>query len=322
MIIEIIQLIFLIALYRAYLKRNYAVYRSRKKLREKTVLITGGTTGIGLEIAKDLANREAKVIIACPFEDEGIKARQKILEHSRNSEVIYKHLDLASLESIRQFADEVLEKEKRLDILINNAGVCMVDDYVTKDGMSFLMQVNYYGHFLLTLLLLPLLNNTGTEEDPARIINMSSLSHRRGSTNIENYNTIGHWTFTYFNSKLSLVLFSRELKKKLKKFNIVINCADPGIVSTAIYDNTSNIFAHIFVYILLLFSRTPLEGAQTAIFLAVDDAGRVNGKYFANCKQIDASHKAYDESSAMKLWNQSVELVGLNKEQVRAIFEV
>ncbi|XP_038217355.1 retinol dehydrogenase 13-like [Zerene cesonia] len=295
---------------------------STKKLREKTVLITGGTAGLGLEIAKDLAVREARVIIACPFEDEGEAAKKEILKYSRNSEVIYRHLDLSSLASIRQFACDILEKESRLDILVNNAGVCMVDDHLTSDGMSYAMQVNYYGHFLLTLLLLPLLKKTGTDGGPARIINMSSLSHRRASTNIDNYNAISHWSTTYFNSKLSLVLFTRELKRRLKTFNVVINCADPGIVSTGIYNHTKNVFAQIFIYIMLLFARSPLEGAQTAIFLAVDDAGLATGKYFANCKQKDASRKAFDESVAMRLWNQSVKLVRLTNEELSAIFEV
>ncbi|CAG4936516.1 unnamed protein product [Colias eurytheme] len=302
-----------------YQKINNAVCKSKKRLDGKTVIVTGGTAGLGLVIAEDFASRGARVIVACPFEEEGINSRKEIIEKSGNQNVVYKYLDLSSLKSVREFAQDILNTETRLDILVNNAGVGVPGDFMTKDGMNFILQVNYYGHFLLTLLLLPLLRRTGTKDDPARIINMSSLAHRFASSDVENYNRTGHGLKLriYANSKLSLVLFARELARRLAGQNVVINCADPGFAATRIYKSANELFGLIAYSLIRIFAKTAYEGAQTAIYLGVDDAGTVSGEYFANCKRIKADSKAYNENSVKKLWDQSMKLVQLNDDDLR-----
>ncbi|XP_038208024.1 retinol dehydrogenase 11-like [Zerene cesonia] len=301
-----------------YQKINNAVYKSKKRLDGKTALVTGGTSGLGLIIAQDFAIRGAKVIIACPFEDEGINARKEIIEKSGNQNVVYKYVDLSSLKTVREFAKDILKTEARLDILVNNAGVGIPGDFMTEDGINFILQVNYYAHFLLTLLLLPLMRRTGTENDPARIINMSSLTHRIASSHVDDYNRTGYRLklTIYANSKLCLVLFARELARRLVGKNVVINCADPGFAATRIYKSGNELLGLIAIGLILLFAKTPYEGAQTAIYMGVDDAGTVTGEYFANCRQIKAHIMAYNESNVKKLWEQSMKLVQLDNKDL------
>ncbi|XP_047516046.1 retinol dehydrogenase 13-like [Pieris napi] len=297
---------------------------SNRRLEGKTALVTGGTSGLGLVIAKDFAKRGAKVIVACPFEEEGTNARKEIIEESGNENVIFKHLDLSSLTSVREFAMEIKKTENRLDILVNNAGVGIPGDFLTKDGLNFIMQVNYYGHFLLTLLLLPLLKKTGTKSDPARIVNMSSLSHRYASSDVDNYNRAGYWCTirTYSNSKLCLVFFSKELTRRLSGTNVVVNCSDPGYAATRIYKSTSKFLGFLAFSLVLLFANTAFQGAQTAIYLGVDESVKGSGEYYKNCKKIAAASKANNVSSIKKLWEQSTKLVKLSDEELRELLQI
>ncbi|CAK1552467.1 unnamed protein product [Leptosia nina] len=309
--------IFLISV-SVYQKVNNAIYKSRKRLDGKTAIVTGGTAGIGFFIARVFAERGARVIIACPFDDEGKDAKRKIKE-TTGVDVVFKHLDLASLASVREFAKDILSTENRLDILVNNAGVGIPADYLTKDGLNFIMQVNYYGHFLLTMLLLPLLKKSGAQSDPSRIINMSSLTHRIASTDVDNYNRTNYWfkLRIYSNSKLGLVLFSRELSRRLSDANVVVNCSDPGFAATRIYKSANEFLGLLAIMLILLLAKTTFQGAQTAIYLGVDDDGKTSGEYFANCRQVGADSKGYNQIAIDKLWEQSIRLVKLTDDELK-----
>lgn len=288
--------------------------QSKKKLDGKTVLVTGGTSGMGLELAKDLARRDARIIIACPFVAEGMSAQELITKETANQKVVFKHLDLSSLTSVRNFAEDLLKTEERLDILINNAGV-ITPDKITDDGMHFVMQVNYFGHFLLTHLLLPLLKKTGTPTESSRIVNVGSMSYIFGEINIETMHNNGNCIKKYFDSKLCATMFSRDLSKRLKDTNVIVNIADPGVASTRIIGNGRLINA--IEYMLRIFVPTAWEGAQTALHLAVDEkAGELSGEYFANCKLSRASRKVYDEGVCQSLREESSKIVKLNANEI------
>ncbi|CAG9560217.1 unnamed protein product [Danaus chrysippus] len=308
-----------IILYRAVCRRHNSICKSRKKLKGQTTVITGGTAGIGQEIALDFAARGARVIIASPFEDEGIKARNRIIRKSGNEDVVYKFLDLASLKSVRKFAADINESEKELHILVNNAGIGIPGEVQTDDGMNLVLQVNYYGHFLLTLLLLPLLIKSGTKLEPSRIINMSSITRFIGSFDIDNYNRTKYWNSfkTYCNSKLSLVLFSHELTKKIADRNVVINCADPGCVSTKIFKSYFPYAGKMCQVVIKIFFKSAWEGAQTAVYMAVDQkAGEVSGQVFNNCELTSPlTWNDIDKYSEM-LWKQSAELVFKDEKEI------
>ncbi|GBP82271.1 hypothetical protein EVAR_103454_1 [Eumeta japonica] len=300
-----------------YQKTTRGVCTSTTRLDGKVAIVTGGTAGIGREIALDFAKRRAKVIIACPFRDEGEAARNEIIKVSGNKQVIYEFLDLSSLKSTREFASNILKTEPRLDILVNNAGVGTVGDFMTKDGLNFIMQVNYFGHFLLTLLLLPLLKKTTS----SRIVNQTSVLNMIGSVNIKFLNTIqGYWNTLqlYSNSKLCLILFGKELSRKLKHSGVSINCSDPGAVGTNIFANLGQILGKFLQYIFLTVFKTPEYGAQTAIHVAVDAGVDVSGEVFRDCRlSWFCNRQAFDEELCSKLWEETIKLVQLQDHEIQ-----
>ncbi|XP_037299108.1 retinol dehydrogenase 13-like [Manduca sexta] len=302
-----------------YQKNTNLMCKSKKRFDGKTVLVTGGTTGMGLEIAADFAHRGAKVIVACPFQDEGEHGKKLIIRSSGNENVIFKLLDLSSLKSVREFAADILATEERLDILINNAGVGTAKDCLTKDGLNFIMQVNYFGTFLLTMLLLPLLKKTGEPSEPSRIVNTSSVLHKIGKVDIENLNKTNYWykIQLYGNSKLCLVLFCVELARRLKGSYVIVNVVDPGAVGTQIFKSTGPSFGSFLTFIFGVLFKHPWEGAQTALYAATSTrAGKVSGKYFMNCKLGRASSTALDVKLAKDLWDESLKLVKISDEQL------
>lgn len=304
-----------------YQKNTNKFCKSKKRYDGKTVLVTGGTQGMGLEIAADFAHRGAKVIVACPFEDEGAEGKARIIKSSGNENVIFKLLDLASLYSVRKFASDILKTEERLDILVNNAGVGIPEEHITADGINFVMQVNYFGAFLLTLLLLPLLRKSGTSSEPSRIVNTSSLLHKFGIIDFNNWNVKGYWSKIrlYGNSKLCLILFTQELAKRLKTANVIVNDVDPGAVGTNIFKGVT--FGYFVSFIFAVLFKQPWEGAQTALYAAISSrAGKCNGQYFKNCQLSRATELANDSNLAAKLWEESVKLVKMDEDEYSQCF--
>ncbi|KAM3961888.1 retinol dehydrogenase 12-like [Aphomia sociella] len=302
-----------------YHKRKIIICKSTKRLNGKTAIVTGGTAGMGLEIAKDFARRGARVIIACPFVTEGINARELIIESTKSDNVIFEILDLASFKSVRQFAEQILRNEERLDILINNAGIAS-RDMMTEDGLNISMQVNYLGHFLLTILLLPLLKKTAKScDEPARIVNTGSIMQRIIKTlDLSSFNVclngIINYNVTYARSKVSLLLFTIELAKRLKGTDVLVNCVDPGAVGTGIYKNCyGNYLGTMAQIIFRVFSKTPFEGCQTALHVALEE-DQLTGSFFSNCTHVAApnNYLAYDSDLRKRLWEESVKLVKLS----------
>ncbi|GIX99922.1 hypothetical protein CDAR_26771 [Caerostris darwini] len=189
--------------------------RSNAKLTDKTVIITGGNAGIGKETVQDLAARGAKVIIACRDVEKGAEAVKDINKVVNKPNLVVKHLNLASFTSIKNFAQDILESEPFIHILINNAGVAACPKSSTDDGFEMQFGVNHLGHFLLTNLLLDRLKASA----PARIVNVSSLAHMICSgINFNDINMDRNYRpiKAYGRSKLCNILFTRELEKRLK----------------------------------------------------------------------------------------------------------
>ena len=285
--------------------------KSKRSLKGKTVVITGANTGIGKETAVDLAARGARVIIGCRNLEKGMEAMKEIQQRSGNQNVFFEKLDLASLESVRTFADKILNSEPRLDILINNAGVAACPYQKTEDGFEMQFGVNHLGHFLLTLLLLDRLKRS----QPSRIINVSSQGHRSGKIkfdDIHHEKSYSGWR-AYVDSKLANVLFTRELSKRLEGTHVTVNALHPGVVFTEIarhYVFSSIFFNPLFWYV----GKSPVQGAQTTIHCAVsEEMEGVSGKYLRDCHIAEPSKGAQDDDAAKKLWEVSMKLVGLDK---------
>nr|XP_002730785.2 PREDICTED: retinol dehydrogenase 14-like [Saccoglossus kowalevskii] len=280
----------------------------------KTVLITGANCGIGKATALDLAKRQARVIMACRDLKSGETAARDIRRNTQNGELVVKHLDLSSFQSIRDFSSEILKEESRLDVLINNAGIFQCPFMKTVDGFEMQFGVNHLGHFLLTNLLLDLLKASA----PSRVIVVSSSLHKRGVIHFENLNMTEEnydKRAGYSNSKLANVLFARELAHQLDGTGVTSNCLHPGIVWTNLsrHVSPSRLVVLLFRPLIWLFLKTAHQGAQTSIYLAVDpELEKVNGKYFGDCYEKPFHPVAQDEGVAKKLWDISEKMTGLS----------
>ncbi|XP_078258884.1 retinol dehydrogenase 11-like isoform X1 [Rhinoraja longicauda] len=182
----------------------------------KTAMVTGANTGIGLHIAQDLARRGARVILACRSEERGRRAEREIRRRTGNGQVHLRLLDTSSMRSVRAFAQRLREEEQRLDILVNNAAASGLQPAVTAEGLELTIATNYLGPFLLTNLLLDLVKKSPA----ARIINVSSMNHRRGEVNLRQMRgeDVGTASYDqlYNNTKLMNVLFTHELAAQLQ----------------------------------------------------------------------------------------------------------
>ena len=297
-----------------FLKKYFGggVCTSEVKLDGKTVIVTGANTGIGKETALDLAGRGARVILACRSVPKAQQVAEDILKETGSNKVIVKELDLASLKSVRNFARDINETEDRLDILINNAGVMRCPYWKTEDGFEMQFGVNHLGHFLLTNLLLGILQRS----QPSRVINVSSLAHTRGKIRFDDLQSEQdyHPGQAYAQSKLANVLFTRELSKKLDDTDVIVTALHPGVVKTELGRHLSlanSILARlVFGPLLWLIFKTSWQGAQTTIHCAVSDDVE-SGLYYSDCKPKEVAEQGRDDAVAKKLWEVSADLVGL-----------
>lgn len=276
----------------------------------KVVIVTGANSGIGYATALELARRGARVILGCRDDEKGKAAVASIVKVTKNKSVRYIYLDLSSLSSVRKFVDEFKNTEAKLDVLVNNAGASGMGKKMTEDGIIRDMQVNHFGPFLLTVLLTPMLIKSA----PSRVIIVSSMLHKFGT--IKEINKEGRYGYfkAYCNSKLCNVLFSNELAKRLEGTGVDVNSLHPGQVNTSLYKAT--LLEKLRTLILYTFFKSPEEGAQTSLYLAVsDDCDQVTGRYFADCTESTMSWKAEDRTMAAELWAMSEELVKLKPEE-------
>ncbi|KAG9265173.1 dehydrogenase/reductase SDR family member 13-like [Astyanax mexicanus] len=290
--------------------------KSKAKLDGKTVIVTGSNTGIGRETAVDLARRGARVILACRSQSRGEAALAIVKRESRSSNVVFMQLDLASLKSVRSFAETFLKTESRLDILINNAGVYLQGR--TEDGLGLMFEVNHLGHFLLTHLLLDRLKECG----PSRVVNVSSMLHQHGNLDFNVFNT--HKEFgagdslmdvmkVYSHSKLCNVLFTHELAKRLQGTNVTCYSLHPGVINTELTRHYSKVLKMVLKPIIRLFSKDLEAGAQTTLYCAVQEGIEgLSGRYFSDCAVKEVQPKARDNAVAKKLWELSEKLCDLS----------
>ncbi|GAB6031588.1 hypothetical protein CHUAL_009353 [Chamberlinius hualienensis] len=206
----------------------------------KTIVITGGNSGIGKETAIELARRGGTIILACKNLEDGNNAVQEIVKLSGNANVQAMKLDLASFKSVKQFAKEFCDKFSSLDVLINNAGVMLCPFSKTEDGNEYHFQVNHLSHFLLTNLLLDKLKAVPF----GKIINVSAVAHKAASLHFDDPNLDNNYSSreAYGHSKLAQLLCARHLSKKLEGTRVTVNSVHPGLVKN------TKILRHTGVY--------------------------------------------------------------------------
>jgi len=269
-------------------------------------LVTGANTGIGLETALGLAKLGPTVVMLCRDQQRGESAQRHIKQQSGNDRVELMLCDLASQKSIRKFADEFKSRYQRLDVLVNNAGVVLRQRSLTQDGLESTFAINHLAYFLLTRLLLDLLEKSA----PSRVVNVSSAAHHYGKLAINSWPTANNYSAfgAYANSKLANVLFTYELARRLEGTGVTVNCLHPGGVGTNLFRGLPKFLQAA----IKLIASSPEKGAKTSIYLASSpEVEGITGKYFARSRQQVSSAASHNIEAAKSLWTLSEELTGL-----------
>jgi len=281
----------------------------------KVVIVTGASSGLGYETAKVLTSKNATVIVAVRNEQKGNAAIEKIKLENPNADIHLMLLDLANLASVHGFAKNFKEKYKKLDVLINNAGVMTPPYSKTKDGFELQFGTNHLGHFALTGLLIDLIKATAN----SRIVNVSSIAHKIGKLNFEDLNwenRVYKKNRSYGDSKLANLYFTKELQKRLnnQSSEVIVASAHPGGTATDLARHS------LFYRMLNAIAQTSQMGALPTLYAAVAPGVQSND-YFGPGgfqefrgypkKVTPASHAQKDEV-AEKLWRISESMTGVS----------
>lgn len=280
-------------------------------------IVTGANTGIGFETARVLALRGSSVTMACRNLDKANTARTRIIEASGGAigaqQLDVRELDLASFDSIRRFAAGFRESGQALNLLVNNAGVMLPAVHRTPDGLDAHFAINHLGHFLLTNLLLDVLEASA----PARVVCVSSdalaaasLSDRLEDMNWESRKYSG--IRSYADSKLMNVMFAVELTRRLKGTAVVANALHPGIVDTEL-GRDQPWYMQMIGLLMVLMMKDTARGASTSVYVATapEYADR-GGLYFADNTEKATPKLGTDEAACARLWEISSDLTGLS----------
>jgi retinol dehydrogenase-14 len=276
----------------------------------RTVLVTGGTGGIGRATAVGLARLGAHVAVTGRDRSRGDDAAREI-RGAGGGQVDVFIADLSSQAQVRRLAEQVLRALGRIDVLVNNVGGYWNTRHVTEDGLEHTFAVNHLAPFLLTNLLLDRL----AEGAPSRVVTVASNAHSLGRIDFEDLQ--GERSYSgaraYNQSKLANVLFTYELARRLPPLSVTANAVHPGMVSTDFGAEDPAGVQRLLVPFLRPFMRSPARGAATSIHVAsAPDEEQVSGQYFANSKPKRSSEGSYDAFAAARLWNASVGLVRLS----------
>jgi len=279
----------------------------------RTVVVTGGNSGIGKATAESLARLGARVVITSRDPDRGASAVADIRRASANDAVECVTLDLASLASVRSCAAELLDRLDEIHVLDLNAGGVLSRRTETEDGFETQFQANHLGHFLLSQLLLDRLKQSA----PARVVVLSSWGHTQARGGLD-FNDL-QWairpyrgSFVYSATKLMNLYFTFELARRLRDCEVTANAMHPGFVASGFAMSGDTHWLRLGIMVSRPFARSPQKGAATAVWLAASDEVKgITGKYFVDCREKAPSTDALDADAARRLWELSAELAGL-----------
>jgi NAD(P)-dependent dehydrogenase (short-subunit alcohol dehydrogenase family) len=280
-------------------------------IRGKTVLLTGATSGIGLEASVALARQGARVVMVGRNGATTRAAVADVAARSGSKEVSSLLADFSSQASVRALADAVRSRVGRLDVLVNNAGGVNKARHLTVDGIEATFAVNHLGYFLLTNLLLDLV----VKSAPARVVTVASVGHRRGTLDFDDlgFERGGYSIMrAYSRSKLANVLFAAELARRLAGTGVTSNSLHPGSVDTNIWSGAPLWAKPIIQLAFRPFFISAERGGERIVQLAASpDVEGVTGKYFEDGRVVDPAPLARDASLASRLWDASGQMVGL-----------
>jgi retinol dehydrogenase-14 len=274
----------------------------------RTVLVTGGTGGIGLATATFLAALGAGVGLVGRDAGRSEAAAKRLRATGGQVDVFV--ADVSSQDEVRRLADEVLAAYPRLDVLVNNVGGYWATRHTTTDGLEHTFAVNHLAPFLLTNLLLDRLRASA----PARVVTVSSGAQAMGSIDFEDLQGERDYSGqrAYNQSKLANVMFTYELARRLAGSGVTANVLHPGVVRTNFGREDSKGWMRLMLPVIRPFMKSPERGAATSVYLASSaELEGVTGRYFANSKPKASSKASQDTGAAARLWDVSAALVGL-----------
>ena len=274
----------------------------------RTVLVTGGTAGIGRATAEGLVLQGARVGIVGRHPDRTAQAAAEIAALRPGAQVDPFAADVSSQAEVRRLASDVLERYARLHVLVNNVGGTWATRQVTVDGLERTFAVNHLAPFLLTTLLLDRLR----ESAPARVVTVSSGAQSMGRIDVDDLQGERRYSGqrAYNQSKLANVLFTYELARRLEGTGVTATVLHPGVVRTAFGAEDPSPFFRVLTPLARPFMKTPEQGAATSIHLASSpEVEGVTGTYFANSRPRRSSRASYDRGTATRLWQISEDLV-------------
>ncbi|CAN1253892.1 Short-chain dehydrogenase TIC 32, chloroplastic [Linum perenne] len=282
-----------------------------------TAIVTGASSGIGVETSRVLALRGAHVVMAVRNVEAGTTVKEAILKEIPTAKVDVMELDLSSMASVKKFASDYVSSGRPLNLLINNAGIMMIPFTLSADKIELQFATNHVGHFLLTHLLLDTMKSTARESNQeGRIVNLASEGHRfayKEGIRFDKINNEAEYNKmrAYGQSKLANILHANELASRLKEegINITANSLHPGAIATnlARYHGVLNAITNsIGKYVL----KNVQQGAATTCYVALHPQVKgVRGEYFSDSNVCKPNPQAKDGELARKLWDFSLELI-------------
>lgn len=271
--------------------------------------ITGASSGLGLQTALALARMGATVALLCRSTERGERAREQIQAATGNADLHVVACDHANLDSVRAAAGELLARFDALHVLVNNAGLMLMQRRITVDGLEETFQVNHLSAFALTALLRERLAASA----PARVITVSSIAHRAARLDFADLQSTRLYDglYVYGRSKLANVLFTYELARRLEGTGVTANTLHPGLVRTGFgHNNGPAMRAFMMLSQLPPLAVSARRGARTQVWLASAPALQDrSGHYFVRCRARRSSRVSYDQDAQRRLWEASEELL-------------
>jgi NAD(P)-dependent dehydrogenase (short-subunit alcohol dehydrogenase family) len=278
----------------------------------RVVVVTGATTGIGKETARELARKRAHVVVVGRDPAKIDETLRDVRATVPNASLSSARADFASLASVREAADAIAAAHERVHVLVNNAGAVYMERALTQDGLETTLQVNHLAPFLFTQRLLPALKAAGTRDRRARVVFVASIVHAQAAIDWDDLHTERGYTGlgAYAKAKLMNVMTTFALARRLDGAHVTSNCLHPGVIASGFGHNNRG-WMGFGVKLVAPFLTTPAKGARTSIQLAsAPDVERVTGAYFdEKGRQKPSSRGSQDAAAQERLWTISEELV-------------
>ena len=280
-------------------------------MKGKTIVITGGTSGVGEVAAERLAQMGARIILVARNKSRADATLVRLRRSGPGVAHSVYFADLTRLAEMKRLAAEIADREPLIDVLINNAGALFGTRRLTEDGLEYTFALNHMAYFVVAEGLRGRLLASGG----ARIINTASAAHRGATLDFDDLQSAKNFRAmrAYGRSKLCNILFTRQLARSLQGTNVSANCLHPGFVATRFADDSGGLISR-FASWAKLFAISPVEGAQTIVYLASSpEVADVSGQYFYKCRPITPSAPALDDRVALALWERSAALAAMKE---------